>query len=245
MRVYAVGDIHGHLDKLRLAHARIAADRRRTGDHVAPVVHVGDLVDRGPDSRGVIEYLMRGQQAGARWTVLKGNHDRMFAGYLDDPRHRDPGLRSVYSYFHPAIGGNATLASYGVEAQEGDEVEAHAEAVARVPEAHRRFLRTLPLFRRLGEVILVHAGIRPGVPLDRQSEDDLVWIRAPFLDFEGDHGALVVHGHTAIPQATHYGNRVNIDSRGGYDGPVTAVVIEGRAVWVLGDDDRVPLLPAA
>lgn len=245
MRIYAVGDIHGYLDKLRVAHARITADRRRTGDHAAPVVHVGDLVDRGPDSRGVIDYLMRGQQAGANWTVLKGNHDRMFAGYLDDPRHRDPGLRSAYTYLHSAIGGDETLASYGIDAAEGDEIEAHAEAVARVPEAHRRFLSRLPTFRRLGEVILVHAGLRPGIPPERQTEDDLVWIRAPFLDFTGDHGMLVVHGHTAIPKATHYGNRVNIDSRGGYSGPVTAVVIEGRDVWVLDDDGRTPLLPEA
>jgi serine/threonine protein phosphatase 1 len=92
-------------------------------------------------------------------------------------------------------------------------------------------------------VVFAHAGIRPGVALDAQTEDDLVWIRHDFLDDPRDHGALVVHGHTAVDAATHYGNRLNIDSSAAYGGPVTAVVIEGRAVWVLGPDGRSPLWP--
>jgi len=245
MRSYAIGDIHGQMDLLRAAHARIAADRRRTGDHAAPVVHVGDLVDRGPDSRGVIEYLRRGIEARAPWVVLKGNHDRMFSTFLRDPSARDPGLRNAFSYLHPAIGGVETLASYGIDAAAGEEADVHAEALATVPETHRVFLATRPALWQRGEVIFVHAGLRPGVPLDRQHEDDLVWIRGPFHDHEGDFGGLVVHGHTAIQAPTHYGNRVNIDSRAAYGGKLTVVVVEGRSVWVLEEDGRRPLLPEA
>jgi serine/threonine protein phosphatase 1 len=120
----------------------------------------------------------------------------------------------------------------------------HADAVAAVPAAHRAFLAGLPLMHRAGDVLFVHAGIRPGVPLDAQAEDDLLWIREGFLDDPRDHGALVVHGHTAVTAPEHHGNRVNIDTRAGYGGALTAVAIEGRAVFVLGPGGRRPLLPA-
>ncbi len=244
MRTYAIGDIHGHLDLLERAHARIRADRAATGDAESPVVHLGDLVDRGPDSRGVIEYLLRGQLSGQNWVVLKGNHDRLFSQFLNDPQDQDPGLRVQYSYLHQAIGGGETLRAYGVaNAADRPIGPVHTEAVAAVPRAHRDFLAGLPVYFQRGAALFVHAGIRPGVPLEDQSETDLVWIRAPFLDHTAQHPWLVVHGHTAIECATHYGNRVNIDSRAAYGGPLTAVVIEGTDVFVLGDDGRRPLLP--
>lgn len=244
MRSYAIGDIHGQLELLHLAHEFIAADRRSTGDAEAPVVHLGDLVDRGPDCRGVIEFLMAGLAGGAPWVVLKGNHDRMFSLFLDDPAARDPGLRSSYSWLHPAIGGGATLASYGVcNAADRPLRKVHPEALENVPQDHRAFMSgLLPLFRR-GDVVFAHAGIRPGVALEAQTEDDLLWIRAPFLEYPYAHEFLVVHGHTAISEPRHYGNRVNIDSRAAYGGPLTAVVVEGHDVWVLGREGRVPLLP--
>jgi hypothetical protein len=114
MRTYAIGDIHGQIELLLDAHDRIARDRRQTGDTDAVVVHVGDLVDRGPDSRAVVDYLRTGIEAGENWVVLKGNHDRMFAGYLSDIGYHDAGLRLDLSYLNPRIGGAATLASYGV-----------------------------------------------------------------------------------------------------------------------------------
>ena len=244
MRTYAIGDIHGHLDLLRTAHDRIAADRARQGDADAPVVHLGDLVDRGPDSAGVIEYLRRGHAEGQNWVVLKGNHDRMFHTFLDDPKAQDPGLRAQFSYLHPAIGGAETLAAYGVRsAADRPVARVHADALAAVPQAHRDFLSDLPTYLERGPVLFVHAGIRPGVPLPAQSETDLVWIRAPFLDHTAPHPWLVVHGHTAIEAPTHYGNRVNIDTRAAYGGPLTAVVIEEREVFLLGPDGRRPLLP--
>ncbi|MCU0911167.1 MAG: metallophosphoesterase [Rhodobacteraceae bacterium] len=243
-RAYAIGDVHGQLGKLRQAHALIDEDRRRAGDDRAPVIHLGDLVDRGPDSRGVIQFLVDGLAAGAPWLVLKGNHDRLFARYLADPLWADNHLRDGYDWLHPALGGRQTLASYGVaSAETGDPAEAHAETLARVPAAHVAFLKALPLWHRVGQALFVHAGIRPGIAIKAQAEDDLVWIRAPFLDHTGDHGVLVVHGHTTVEAATHYGNRLNLDSGAGYGGPVSAAVIEGRSAWLLTETGRLPIDP--
>lgn len=119
----------------------------------------------------------------------------------------------------------------------------HAEATDAVPQSHLDFLQDRPAWHRRGEVVFVHAGIRPGIAMEAQQETDLVWIRAGFLDDPRDHGFLVLHGHTALDRATHYGNRVNIDSSAAYGGPLTAVVIEGRDVWHLTDNGRVPLQP--
>jgi serine/threonine protein phosphatase 1 len=244
MRSYAIGDIHGQTDLLRAAHARIARDRAEVGDAEAPVVHVGDLVDRGPDSAGVIALLVEGIAAGAPWVVLKGNHDRMFAGFLERADFQDPMLRPDYTWRHPRVGGLETLTSYGVAKPGRRQVaKVHAETRAKVPDAHRAFLAGLPTHLHRGEVFFVHAGIRPGVPLAAQVEDDMTWIRGRFLDDLRDHGALIVHGHTPVERATHYGNRLNIDSGAAYGGPLSAVVIEGREVWELTDNGRVRLPP--
>jgi serine/threonine protein phosphatase 1 len=112
-----------------------------------------------------------------------------------------------------------------------------------VPAAHRAFLDALPTSHVHGDAIFVHAGIRPGIPLALQRETDLVWIRTDFLTDTRDHGALIVHGHTAIDRATHYGNRLKIDSSVAYGGPLSAVAIEGRAAFLLTPEGRLPLLP--
>ena len=241
-RSYAIGDIHGQFDLLRQAHDLIRQDRDRTGDGAAPVFHLGDLTDRGPDVRGVIDLLMEGLANREPWVVIKGNHDRMFGLFLRDPLAHDPGLSSPLSYLNPRIGGQATLASYGVpNAQDRPISKVHDEAVARVPQAHLDFLAARPLFQRRGECLFVHAGLRPQVTLARQVEDDLLWVREPFLSDRGDHGALVVHGHTALDAPMHYGNRVNLDSGAGYGRPLTVVVIEGRRVWQLSPGGRLAL----
>lgn len=246
MRTYAIGDIHGQLALLKAAHARIAADQAIHGP--GPIVHIGDLVDRGPDSPGVIEYLMQGHARGEDWVTLLGNHDRMFAGYLRDLHWHDPRLRVDASYLHPKIGGAVTLANYGVKnPADRPLAPVHAEAVAAVPQAHRDFIESLPTSFARGAAHFVHAGIRPGVALNMQTEDDLCWIRDGFLEDRRDHGPLIIHGHTHLPQATHYGNRVNIDSGAAYGGPLTAIVIEDRVVHVLTDQGRqaLPITPNA
>jgi serine/threonine protein phosphatase 1 len=246
MHLYAIGDIHGQLDLLRAAHDLIAADIARHGP--GQVIHVGDLVDRGPNSRGVIELLIQGIVAGQDWVVLKGNHDRMFTRFLRDPEDHDPRLWSELSWLHPRLGGATTLTSYGVEnAADRPVAKVHADAVLAVPDAHLAFIEHLPLFHEAGEVLFVHAGIRPGVALKDQTESDLVWIREPFLSATDSFGPLVVHGHTTIDAATHYGNRLNLDSGAAYGGPLSTVVIEGRSAALLTPDGRkglvVPQLP--
>ncbi|HFQ15300.1 MAG TPA: serine/threonine protein phosphatase [Rhodobacteraceae bacterium] len=240
MRAYAIGDIHGQLEKLRHAHVLIEADRAECEDDEAPVVHIGDLTDRGPDTGGVLAFLIDGQAGGEPWVVLKGNHDRMFSLFLRQPARRDPLLRAELDYLHPRIGGLETLASYGVDISAGRSHGAlHRDARAMVPAAHRAFLENLPTAHRLGPLFFCHAGIRPGVALERQLEDDLLWIRQEFYASDADHGALIVHGHTPLEQVTHFGNRVNIDTGAGYGNALSAVVFEGRDVWRLTDRGRV------
>ena len=206
-RFYAIGDIHGYLDKLEEVHTWIAADRLHTGDSTAPVIHIGDLVDRGPDARGVLDFLIQGHDRQEPWIVLKGNHDRMFEGFLNDPNHHDPELRPDLEWVHPRLGGLDTLASYGINAWSRQDNDAlHGQAIAKVPQRHRDYLETLPYSYSAPGVFFAHAGIRPGVALDEQTQDDLCWIRKPFVDDRSDHGALIVHGHTPIECVTHYRN---------------------------------------
>jgi len=237
MRVYAIGDVHGHLDSLATAHALIATDRRRTGDMAAPVVHLGDLIDRGPESAEVIEYLRRGPAEGDNWITLRGNHDDLFAALLDG----GDDAPDVRHWLNPRIGGQATLDSYGVSP--GDDDSIRAELLARVPDSHRRFLSALPRSYVLPGLIFAHAGIRPGVALDAQAPRDLIWIRDEFLTSTEDHGALVVHGHTPVERVTLYPNRLNMDSGAAWGGPVSAAVIEEGRVALLTPDGRRWLQP--
>jgi serine/threonine protein phosphatase 1 len=237
MHLYAIGDIHGHLGLLQAAHDLIARDMAQHG--AGPVIHLGDLVDRGPDSRGVLDFLMAGIAGGQDWTVLKGNHDRMFWRFLRDPMEPEPGLRADLGWLHPKLGGPDTLASYGVaNAADRPVAKVHADARALVPQAHLDFIAARPTLHRAGDCAFVHAGIRPGITLAQQTETDLIWIREPFLSEATSHGPLIVHGHTAIDAATHYGNRLNLDSGAAYGGPLSAVVIEGREAALLTAQGR-------
>lgn len=244
MRSYAIGDIHGHLDKLQALHALIRADRAACGDKDAPVIHIGDLVDRGPDSNGVVQWLIEAIGRGENWVVLRGNHDRMFRGFMHDPDYHDPGLRADLYWLHERLGGDSTLTSYGM-ADVGERM-LHAlqqEALLKIPVGHMTFLDGLANSYLRGECLFVHAGVRPGVDLHDQSEDDLLWIRKEFHEDGRDHGVLVVHGHTPIDRVTHYGNRLNIDTGAGYGKAMSAVVIEGREVFQLTDKGRVAVRP--
>lgn len=244
MRAYAIGDIHGHLDKLEAAHDLIAKDRAAMGWDDAPVVHIGDLCDRGPDTKGVIEFLVQGHARGENWVTLKGNHDRLMDWWLEDfPRH-DPYLLVGFHWLHERIGGTETLASYGVTFEDHTRVyQLHPEARGAVPEAHRAFLASLPLSYDMGDIFFCHAGIRPGVALKDQVEMDLLWIREEFHESTADHGALIVHGHTPVGAVEHHGNRLNIDTGAAYGKALSTVAIEGRDVWLLTDEGRVKVSP--
>ena len=244
--IYAIGDIHGALGKLLAAHERIEADRAAHGGDGAAVVHIGDLVDRGPDSAGVIDHLIARAERGERDIVLKGNHDRMFLLFMTERGGRDPRLRLEFSWLGENLGGRATLASYGVgEAAMDDPDTALAEAMDRVPPAHLDLLASLPVSHETEDIFFAHAGIRPGLPLDEQEEDDLVWIRDEFLDSILPHPKLIVHGHTPVERVSHMGNRVAIDTGAAYGGPLSAVVFDEGMVFELTDSGRVPVPPMA
>lgn len=237
MNIHAIGDIHGELDKLRDLHARIEAYAGRD----ARIVHVGDLIDRGPDSRGVVEYLREGQARGRNWMVLRGNHDRFLPRFLEDPEWVDPALSHPLTWpVHHGLGAAATLASYGISPDQ-TLAQIHAEALRRVPAEHAAWLAALPLWYLHPRALFVHAGVRPGVDLADQDEQDLVWIRREFLDSPQDHGVLVVHGHTPVGEVEHHGNRLAVDTGAVFGGQLTAVEISDQGVAVLGPDGAVPI----
>ncbi len=231
MRLYAIGDIHGQRELLQHAHRLIQND----GGTDARIVHVGDLIDRGPDSRGVVDDLMTGQAKGRDWIVLQGNHDRFLPRFLQDADWTDPGMsKQVVWTDHPGLGAATTLASYGVDTDQPRQA-LQAAAQKAIPGAHVKYLTDLPLWHQEDGLLFVHAGIRPGVALQDQSEQDLLWIRKGFVDSDADHGQLIVHGHTAIKRATHYGNRLNIDSGAAYGGPLSVIRFDQDGIWLLGD----------
>ncbi len=238
--IYAIPDIHGHLGELDRALALIEAD----GGPDAEIVFLGDLVDRGRDSRGVIDRLMRGQAEGRPWHVLMGNHDELFLRFLEAGEIDHPRIVSRVPWTHRRLGGLATLASYGIDADDGTPLnDLLAAAREAVPADHIRFLADLPRYLERGPLLFVHAGIRPGVPLSDQDPEDLIWIRDPFLDSPDPHPWLVVHGHTALDYPQHFGNRIDLDGGAGYGRPIRPAVFEGRDCWLLTDTGREPLTP--
>lgn len=238
--IYAVGDIHGQLADLHRVLDLIEAD----GGPDARIVFVGDYTDRGPDSRGVLDALIEGKALGRDWITLMGNHDRMFAWFMQDyPRH-EAYLPIELGWLNPRLGGDTALGSYGVHFTDKERMlHVHAQARAAVPQAHLDFLRGLDMTYETDDLFFAHAGIRPGVALDQQDPEDLLWIRKEFHKDTRDHGKLIVHGHTPVERATHYGNRINLDTGAGYGNPLTAAVFEGRDCWLLSDQGRVALLP--
>lgn len=240
--IYAIGDIHGQLEELHQALDRIERD----GGPNARIVFLGDYVDRGPKSREVIQLLADGLSAGKNWQCLLGNHDRMFSMFMEDYPRNDSHLLVGYHWLHDRIGGAETLASYNVEVGERQRIyHLHERAKTEVPADHIDFLQSLQPYHLEEGLLFVHAGIRPGVPIEKQIIEDLIWIREGFLDDPRPHDWLVVHGHTTIPAATHYGNRVNLDSGAGYGQPLSAAVFENQNCWLLTQKGRVPLVPSS
>jgi serine/threonine protein phosphatase 1 len=238
--IYAIGDIHGQLNELHRVLALIEQD----GGRDAQIVFLGDYTDRGPDSRGVIDLLIEGKNTGRNWTFIKGNHDQMFELFMQSPPQHDPYIITELYWLHPRLGGDTTLASYGVTSTGRTRLmDTHAEALAAVPQSHVDFLKSLTLSYEHDELFFCHAGVRPEVPLDRQNMNDLIWIRKEFHDYTASHPKVIVHGHTPVDEATHYGNRINLDTGAGYNKPLTAAVFEGGKVWTLSANGRTQLSP--
>ncbi len=218
-RVYAVGDIHGRLDLLERAIAAIGRDVATHGSD-AVTVTLGDYIDRGPDSAGVIERLA-GNPFSTPYVALKGNHEAMLEDFLHDP--------SVGMHWRRQ-GGKETLQSYGVMTRAllvGRTNETAAQQLRQaLPEKHWRFLQSLQLSYTFGRYFLCHAGVRPGVPLEQQDEHDLLWIRSDFLRSEADFGKVVVHGHTPVAAPEVLPNRINLDTGAFASGRLTCAVLD-------------------
>src|SRR5215211_6187333 len=221
IRVYCVGDIHGRDDLLQEMAKRVEADMEGQSFDEVTTVFLGDYVDRGLSSMQVVERLARGE-----WPTpiiaLAGNHEDLLMAFLED----EGVLRSWQG-----LGGLETLHSYGVDVGLGMAGRnfrgLQGAFAARFPERHRQFLKTLELSTAIGDYFFCHAGIRPGVPLDRQSRDDLLSIRDPFLFSEAEHGKLVVHGHTPSVDPEIRPNRIGIDTAAYATNRLTCLVLEG------------------
>ena len=216
--VYAIGDVHGCLAQLRLLHQKILADAASI-EGTKLIVSLGDYVDRGVDSAGVLDFLLSGVPEGFSRVCLAGNHEVMMLDHIAEPRSADRWLD---------YGGLETLISYGIDtsayiASGGRERTGILQS--HIPSQHLEFLRKLPVMVRLPGAVLVHAGVRAGVPLEEQDEDDLLWIRGQ--DGDGQQGAtdgpLLIHGHTPTPEPRITGRNINIDTGAFATGILTAV----------------------
>jgi serine/threonine protein phosphatase 1 len=211
--IYAVGDIHGRADLLAELHQMIETDRERIDPPgCALLLHLGDTIDRGPDNRDVIDRLMAGMPRFENVT-LKGNHEAMLLDALE-------GSHGEAWDLWLQCGGSTTVRSFDLAPDDPSTRDALREALG---EPRLSWLRALPLTHRAGDYVFVHAGIAPGVPLEKQNEKDLLWIRRRFLDSEDDHGVIVVHGHTPADEPELRINRINVDTGAGWGRSLTAV----------------------
>ncbi|NIJ08573.1 serine/threonine protein phosphatase 1 [Sphingomonas vulcanisoli] len=230
-RVYAVGDIHGRADLFDDLLARIAADAETRGTMPTTLILLGDLIDRGPDSAGVVQRAIALSAEGTRFHVIMGNHEEVFLAAL-------AGDEAALSLFE-RIGGVQTMRSYGLE-REVFETLVGERLVARlnqaVPPAHLEFLARMEDRVQIGDYLFVHAGIRPGVPIDEQDPTELRWIRKPFLEHVGYHGLMIVHGHSISYEPELRANRLGIDTGAYQTNRLTALGLEGTEHWLLHTD---------
>lgn len=221
VRIYAVGDIHGRSDLLDKLLVSIAGEEK---DGVpAQLVFLGDYLDRGPDSRGVVERLISLGRQRPETVFLKGNHEGYFLNFLDDP--------VANPHWIDWEGADETMWSYGVRHGGVARDQVVRALNEQMPPAHREFLRSLELTRVFGDYLFVHAGLKPGVPLEEQNEQDLLWIRGEFHRAPEDlrPDKVVVHGHQPIKKPVDVGWRIGVDTGAFFTGVLTAVVLEGTS----------------
>jgi len=219
-RLYVIGDIHGRLDLLERMIELVNADIGAHDGGEALIVTVGDYIDRGPKSREVLDLLLKNPFAG-KYVALKGNHEALLQTFLADPTIGADWWR---------LGGAATLRSFGIEIKRWMTRRRYAQAAEQLRKAltdqQMDFLNELKTSLVVGKFFLCHAGIRPGVPLDSQDDDDLLWIRNDFLISQIDFGKIVIHGHTPTQHPQILANRINIDTGAFFSGRLTCIVVE-------------------
>ena len=215
-RLYAIGDVHGCDRQLAELHALVADDLKRRPTPLATLVHIGDYVDRGPDSAAVVRRIMQGAPAkGLAVINLMGNHERTMLDAL--------GGQKAAATDWLFSGGRPALESWGIDPESPPATWAEA-----IPAEEQRFLRKLDLCHHEGDYFFAHAGVRPGVALHEQTPEDLMRIRHAFLGSETDHGAIIIHGHTPVRQGPEvYANRINIDTGAVFGRELTLLILEG------------------
>jgi serine/threonine protein phosphatase 1 len=227
VRIYAIGDIHGRADLLDETLARVDADLATYPDCDPLHVFLGDYIDRGPASRAVIDRLIERRMT-HKTICLKGNHEGYMLDFL-----RTPEVLSEWQH----LGGLETILSYGIRpsinAHSAKQLELSRALNVALPDPHRRFLQSLRLSFTCGDFFFAHAGVKPRVPLNRQKEEDLLWIRDDFLLCEEDHGKIIVHGHSPVTAPDIRHNRVNIDTGAYATGRLTCLLIENGGYFVL------------
>jgi serine/threonine protein phosphatase 1 len=230
-RVYAVGDVHGRLDLFDRLIESIRQDNAARPAAEVTLILLGDLIDRGPDSSGVVDRARAGVPW-ARTIAIMGNHEAVMLDVLDG---KGDLLRNWLGF-----GGKAALRSWGVAESvlEGGSQEDILDAARRaVPAAARAWLGRMRPNLRMGDYYFVHAGIRPGVPLDKQIDEDRLWIREDFLESKKKHGAMIVHGHSINTEVEERTNRIGLDTGAYASGRLTAIGLEGRERWFMATAD--------
>lgn len=239
-RLYAIGDIHGHLDLLDGLLAQIHADEQARGGPRGELIFLGDLINRGPQSAQVIDRLIALKALRPKTRFLFGNHEELFLTALD-------GNREAIRFFD-RVGGAETLLSYGVTRQTydaADYAELTAMLQAAVPPAHKRFLESFEDMIVEGDYVFVHAGVRPGVPLKKQRLSDLRWIREEFLGETGKGvhpvipGMVIVHGHTIFDKVIEFPGRIGLDTGAYRSGILSAMAFEGTKRWIIQEKFRI------
>lgn len=226
-RVYCVGDIHGRYDLLQLLHDMILQDA--AGFHGGKtIVYLGDYIDRGPESRQVVDHLLHSPLNGFQSVHLRGNHEQALLDFLQDPK-------AMAAWMN--WGGKQTLASYGVPLPPNLYLE-HMELLAQqlkqnLPEDHLQFFESLAANSSSGGYYFVHAGIRPGIPLAKQELGDQLWIREEFTRSSQQHEAVIVHGHSITTEAQLLPNRIGIDTGAFHTGVLTSLVLESDSQRLL------------
>jgi serine/threonine protein phosphatase 1 len=224
--LYVMGDVHGCLNELLEAENRIRADIQESGQP-GMVILLGDYVDRGPASSAVLDHISRPDHDGLKRIALCGNHDDAFLQFIRDPSQ-------VLQWLD--FGGRQTLLSYGIDGdyflsrKNGGFAALQASLEEAVPAEHIRLLTELPVSVRIGDYVFVHAGLRPGVPLDEQTDEDLMWIREPFLSQGPELPCVVVHGHTPVTEPEFGRSRIGMDTGAYFSGKLAVLkILDGRA----------------
>ncbi|MBF0382014.1 MAG: serine/threonine protein phosphatase [Magnetococcales bacterium] len=226
-RVYVIGDIHGRLDLLNILHERIDTEvRQLDAETKKVVVYLGDYIDRGNDSAGVVDLLINNPIAGCESIFLKGNHEAEMDDFLAKP---EP------NHLWTRCGGAETALSYKVRVKAQISAEARTQEMRdrlleAIPKSHREFYDNLRLNYEIGDYFMVHAGVRPQIPLKIQTPNDLLWIREPFLSYNGQFEKVIVHGHTMIAKPITLPNRIGIDTGAYHSGKLTCLILEKEDV---------------